>query len=157
MTRLLACIALLQGVALGACEHDCVLKADPVPEATGYDLLLDGEVAANFLQPVVDFQEHPDLWSDEPFTASWLAVGEDGQRSENPSNAVWFNRSCLEHTGEIIDHGAWIERVGCERQCRAWNIQGRSSTTAHGLSAWDVNGSAAQDAWSNCQNATRNA
>ena len=119
MTRLLACIALLQGVALGACEHDCVLKADPVPGAVEYELHIDGQIAAYFAQPVVDFTEHPDLWVDGEFQATWYAVGEDGQRSVNPSNAVWFNRACLEHTGEIIDHGLWIERVGCERVCCA--------------------------------------
>lgn len=116
MKSLLACIALLQGVALGACEHDCVLKADPVPGAVEYELHIDGQIAAYFAQPVVDFREHPDLWSEEPFTAAWVAVNDYG-RSPNPSNAVWFNRSCLKHTGETIDHGAWTEILGCERAC----------------------------------------
>lgn len=109
MKSLLTCIALLQGVALGACDHDCVLKADPVPDATSYDLLIDGEVVATFLQPVVDFREHPDLWSDEPFEGSWVAVNDYG-RSEQPSNSVWFNRACLEH--EAPD-----QHAGCEREC----------------------------------------
>ena len=100
-----------------ACAAFCILQADPALGAVEYELHIDGQIAAYFAKPVVDFREHPDLWREHEFQTVWYAVGEDGQRSERPSNAVWFNRACLEHTGEIIDHGEWIERVGCERPC----------------------------------------
>ena len=135
--RLLAALLLLCTPALAECERNCVAKADPVPNASGYDLLVNGEVMANFFAPVVDFREHPDLWSEEPFVASWVAVNSAG-RSANPSNEVWFNRSCVEHTGEIIDHGEWQEVVGCERECCAGclrELPQRYAECAHGTAS----------------------
>ena len=91
------------------CVAFCVSKADPVPDAASYDLLVNGTVVANFFEPVVDFREHPDLWRDEPFTTAWVAVNSAG-RSVNPSNEVWFNRACLEHQSAA-------DQQGCETAC----------------------------------------
>jgi hypothetical protein len=108
MTRLLACIALLQGVALGACEHDCVLKADPVPEAISYRVCVvqewndanpiihypDGIDCVLTDEPTLDIRNTP-LDRDDAVALAWKAQDSQGRESLNWSNIVWFNLACL--------------------------------------------------------------
>ncbi len=122
--------------ARAECGRSCRVEADPVSNAVQYRVCVVREW--NDGDPVIEYPNGIDCaLTDEPalnipgtpldragaYAVAWKAQDSQGRESAGWSNIVWFNLFCARHTGEIVDHGAWQERLACESICEPGGVR----------------------------------